>query len=216
MLNLLEKSKINYALEFSTTPEGCLPCFNELYAIYFSNGIKRIPENIPQPLGLLIQATQEVADITRENLHELCKLMFPVEFQKKDVVFKIGDDSDALYLVESGALKAIKNHEPCDSQSQSTYSSSYTESILPGTFIGEISCLMKRKRISTVTVESDTALLWKLPRESIDKLAQDQTRKFLIGFNRDPRAIVETVIIPEPKRSTLCVSSQIGCSLNCS
>ncbi|CAO3696619.1 unnamed protein product [Rhizopus stolonifer] len=50
----------------------------------------------------------------------------------------------------------------------------------------------------------------------LDKLAQDQTRKFLIGFNRDPRAIVETVIIPEPKRSTLCVSSQIGCSLNCS
>ncbi|KAG1218893.1 hypothetical protein G6F35_007948 [Rhizopus arrhizus] len=50
----------------------------------------------------------------------------------------------------------------------------------------------------------------------LDKIAKDQTRKFLIGFNRDPRAIVETVIIPEPKRSTLCVSSQIGCSLNCS
>lgn len=46
----------------------------------------------------------------------------------------------------------------------------------------------------------------------------DNTRKFLIGFNtkHDPKAIVETVIIPEIKRSTLCVSSQIGCSLNCS
>ncbi|KAI9486870.1 MAG: radical SAM enzyme, Cfr family [Benjaminiella poitrasii] len=51
-----------------------------------------------------------------------------------------------------------------------------------------------------------------------DKTALDTTRKFLIGFNtrQDPRAIVETVIIPESKRSTLCVSSQIGCSLKCS
>lgn len=40
----------------------------------------------------------------------------------------------------------------------------------------------------------------------------------MIGFNtrHDPKAIVETVIIPESKRSTLCVSSQIGCSLKCS
>lgn len=52
----------------------------------------------------------------------------------------------------------------------------------------------------------------------LDKTALDSTRKFLIGFNTryDPKAIVETVIIPEAKRSTLCVSSQIGCSLNCS
>ncbi|KAI7905272.1 radical SAM enzyme, Cfr family [Cokeromyces recurvatus] len=52
----------------------------------------------------------------------------------------------------------------------------------------------------------------------LDKIALDKTRKFLIGFNtkEDPRAIVETVIIPESKRSTLCVSSQIGCSLKCS
>ncbi|KAI9249807.1 23S rRNA m(2)A-2503 methyltransferase [Helicostylum pulchrum] len=51
----------------------------------------------------------------------------------------------------------------------------------------------------------------------LDKVALDNTRKFLIGFNtkQDPKAIVETVIIPEQKRSTLCVSSQIGCSLKC-
>ncbi|CEG63525.1 Putative Cfr family radical SAM enzyme [Rhizopus microsporus] len=51
----------------------------------------------------------------------------------------------------------------------------------------------------------------------LDKIARDKTRKFLIGFKKNqPRAMVETVIIPEPARSTLCVSSQIGCSLNCS
>ncbi|KAI8090937.1 uncharacterized protein B0P05DRAFT_528042 [Gilbertella persicaria] len=52
----------------------------------------------------------------------------------------------------------------------------------------------------------------------LDKTALDQTRKFLIGFNtkQDPKAVVETVIIPEKSRSTLCVSSQVGCSLKCS
>jgi hypothetical protein len=49
-------------------------------------------------------------------------------------------------------------------------------------------------------------------------MAKDDTRKFLVGFNTkmDPKAVVETVLIPEAKRSTLCVSSQIGCSLSCS
>ncbi|KAI7870248.1 ribosomal RNA large subunit methyltransferase N [Spinellus fusiger] len=55
-------------------------------------------------------------------------------------------------------------------------------------------------------------------RVELDKLAADMTRKFLIGFNthQEPGAIVETVLIPESKRATLCVSSQIGCSLKCS
>ncbi|KAI8376047.1 ribosomal RNA large subunit methyltransferase N [Radiomyces spectabilis] len=52
----------------------------------------------------------------------------------------------------------------------------------------------------------------------LDRTAKDTTRKFLIGFNtrQDPGAIVETVMIPESRRVTLCVSSQIGCSLKCS
>ncbi|KAI8343023.1 radical SAM enzyme, Cfr family [Chlamydoabsidia padenii] len=52
----------------------------------------------------------------------------------------------------------------------------------------------------------------------LDRKAKDHTRKFLIGYNtqQDPGAIVETVLIPEKHRSTLCVSSQIGCSLKCS
>ncbi|KAI9495992.1 radical SAM enzyme, Cfr family protein [Zychaea mexicana] len=48
-----------------------------------------------------------------------------------------------------------------------------------------------------------------------DQTSVDGTRKWLVGFN-DPRAVVESVLIPEPKRHTLCVSSQIGCSLRCS
>lgn len=42
----------------------------------------------------------------------------------------------------------------------------------------------------------------------------DGTRKFLIRVGGDN--IIETVFIPEGDRGTLCVSSQVGCSLDCS
>lgn len=42
----------------------------------------------------------------------------------------------------------------------------------------------------------------------------DGTVKWLMGFGGGNA--VETVFIPEPKRGTLCISSQVGCALNCS
>jgi 23S rRNA (adenine2503-C2)-methyltransferase len=36
------------------------------------------------------------------------------------------------------------------------------------------------------------------------------------GFTLDDGRIIETVLIPEPDRNTLCVSSQVGCAMNCS
>lgn len=42
----------------------------------------------------------------------------------------------------------------------------------------------------------------------------DGTRKFLIRVGGDN--IIEAVFIPEGERGTLCVSSQVGCSLDCS
>ncbi len=41
----------------------------------------------------------------------------------------------------------------------------------------------------------------------------DGTRKFLIGVSGDNA--IETVFIPDGERGTLCVSSQVGCSLDC-
>lgn len=47
-----------------------------------------------------------------------------------------------------------------------------------------------------------------------DQTARDGTRKWLFRLY-DGNAI-ETVFIPEKTRGTLCVSSQVGCALNCS
>jgi 23S rRNA (adenine2503-C2)-methyltransferase len=54
----------------------------------------------------------------------------------------------------------------------------------------------------------------KLPEIIQEQQSSDGTVKWLIGFHGGNA--VETVYIPEPKRGTLCVSSQVGCALNCS
>jgi 23S rRNA (adenine2503-C2)-methyltransferase len=41
----------------------------------------------------------------------------------------------------------------------------------------------------------------------------DGTHKWLIGM--DPKNAIEAVFIPDKGRGTLCVSSQVGCTLNC-
>src|SRR5690625_6861556 len=53
------------------------------------------------------------------------------------------------------------------------------------------------------------------PPEVIQQLdSADGTRKFLIRVSGG--SVIETVFIPEGERGTLCVSSQVGCSLDCS
>lgn len=46
------------------------------------------------------------------------------------------------------------------------------------------------------------------------QISQDGTHKFLLKL--DNNNYIETVFIPEDDRGTLCVSSQIGCALECS
>lgn len=54
-------------------------------------------------------------------------------------------------------------------------------------------------------------------REAARPVSRDGTRKYLLEITSGPRAgkRVETVFIPEQKRGTVCISSQIGCTLAC-
>ncbi len=52
------------------------------------------------------------------------------------------------------------------------------------------------------------------PEVAVDQLSEDGTRKWLMRL-ADGNC-VETVFIPEDDRGTLCISSQVGCSLDCS
>jgi len=53
-----------------------------------------------------------------------------------------------------------------------------------------------------------------LPEVALDSLSHDGTCKWLFRL-KDGNSI-ETVFIPESDRGTLCVSSQVGCALDCS
>jgi 23S rRNA (adenine2503-C2)-methyltransferase len=54
----------------------------------------------------------------------------------------------------------------------------------------------------------------KAPSVTVDETSEDGTRKWLMRL--DDGNHIETVFIPEKNRGTLCVSSQVGCVLNCS
>jgi len=56
------------------------------------------------------------------------------------------------------------------------------------------------------------------PAKIQEQIASDGTRKWLLAVTEDldPDNAIEAVYIPEADRATLCISSQIGCALDCS
>lgn len=52
-----------------------------------------------------------------------------------------------------------------------------------------------------------------VPQIQFEKPSTDGTHKWLLGM--DGKNSIETVFIPDKGRGTLCVSSQVGCALNC-
>ncbi|WP_373356026.1 23S rRNA (adenine(2503)-C(2))-methyltransferase RlmN [Pseudoroseicyclus sp. CXY001] len=54
----------------------------------------------------------------------------------------------------------------------------------------------------------------RLPEIVSRQVSEDGTRKYLVRINGGHE--VETVYIPEEDRGTLCISSQVGCTLTCS
>ncbi len=54
----------------------------------------------------------------------------------------------------------------------------------------------------------------RLPETLLEQQSTDGTCKWMLGLPGGNA--IETVYIPEPTRGTLCVSSQVGCALNCS
>src|SRR4249919_2748781 len=62
--------------------------------------------------------------------------------------------------------------------------------------------------------ELDSSFTLARPEIVAEQVSSDGTRKWLLRLNDGKE--VETVYIPEEDRGTLCISSQVGCTLNCS
>ena len=65
----------------------------------------------------------------------------------------------------------------------------------------------------------DAAFSLTLPEVMVKQVSVDGTRKWLIRMPpvdaKDKGAEIECVYIPESDRGTLCISSQVGCTLTC-
>jgi len=77
------------------------------------------------------------------------------------------------------------------------------------TDINEMTNLSKKLRDKLVEIAEV-----RLPEVIVDQRSEDGTHKWLLRL--DSGNSIETVFIPEASRGTLCVSSQIGCALDCS
>ncbi len=73
----------------------------------------------------------------------------------------------------------------------------------------EMTDLSKRLRAQLIEIASID-----LPKVVSEKRSTDGTVKWL--FESGAGQAVETVFIPEPERGTLCISSQVGCAMDCS
>ncbi|MGD0437742.1 MAG: 23S rRNA (adenine(2503)-C(2))-methyltransferase RlmN [Bryobacteraceae bacterium] len=65
----------------------------------------------------------------------------------------------------------------------------------------------------TLRKELSSRLSFGLPQLVSEYKSTDGTRRYLLGME-DQRTI-ETVFMPEEDRSTICISSQVGCAVNC-
>ncbi|HEV2212024.1 MAG TPA: 23S rRNA (adenine(2503)-C(2))-methyltransferase RlmN, partial [Gammaproteobacteria bacterium] len=54
----------------------------------------------------------------------------------------------------------------------------------------------------------------RVPEVLTEQLSEDGTRKWLLRM--DSANNIETVLIPDDERGTLCISSQVGCAMDCS
>lgn len=78
--------------------------------------------------------------------------------------------------------------------------------------VNDFDAMSDLSRATRQTLSENAAI--ELPDVEFDSIASDGTRKWLFGLG-DGNSI-ETVYIPEGNRGTLCVSSQVGCALDCS
>ncbi len=59
----------------------------------------------------------------------------------------------------------------------------------------------------------------RVPEVTLRQHSSDGTRKWLLAVDRGNSSVpqaIEMVYIPEPGRGTLCISSQVGCAMDCS
>lgn len=99
------------------------------------------------------------------ELDTLYALLSPEKYNCGDTVWEQGDASESLKLVVEGSLISLLEDEQ-----------GATESIFPGSTIGELGLVNSIHRLTTVKVLSEGAILYSLSKEKWESLTQQNPR----------------------------------------
>ncbi|KAJ3968036.1 sulfate transporter family-domain-containing protein [Lentinula raphanica] len=141
----------------------------------FEAGSRTIANEIPSPPMLedtttepfltLVRAFSSFRDFDFSLFRSIVPYFQRMSVPEGFVLWHQGDNSDGLYLIESGVLRA--------SYQFTEYAQNIEESMVPGTLAGELSALSDLPRNATVVVERP-AVLWKLSTENLRRLELEE------------------------------------------
>jgi len=95
----------------------------------------------------------------------------PINKKKGELVINQGDDGDNFYLLESGTLECTKFLKPDDEKA------TFLKDYAPGESFGELALLYNAPRAATITVKSDSCLLWSLERAAFNAIVKTAVQK---------------------------------------
>ena len=116
-----------------------------------------------------------------------------------------GKVAQAIVGLEVADLQAVLGKDQPAFRARQIYEAVYRQRVLD---LGQVTALPV-----TLRKELASQLPLGLPRLVSEYVSQDGTRRYLLGL--DDQKTVETVLMPEEGRDTVCISSQVGCPVNC-
>ena len=109
------------------------------------------------------------AELSRDDMRALIKLVEPREYKARDEVCHQGDEGHSLYLVQSGELRVLYVNPQGIEQ--------LVRTLGPGDYFGETSLLLGEPRDATVEATQDSILL-SISRDKLDQLLKERPEMF--------------------------------------
>ncbi|TDL16311.1 sulfate anion transporter [Rickenella mellea] len=149
-----------------TIAQGGPPTYraNTSFILFLDEAEYPFQDDTPDPFMTLTKAFSSYGELDRELFRPLVSYLKRMSVPEGLVLWQYGDESDGLYLIESGVLRA--------SYKFTDHTDGFEESMVGGTLAGELSALSGLPRNATCTVERQ-AVLWKLSIEDLRRLEVD-------------------------------------------
>lgn len=128
---------------------------------------------ISEPLHTLLKALSSYGDMDPDEFRPIETYFRRLAFPAGHILWRQGDSSDGLYVIEAGVLRATYEF--------ANPSSRIEETMVAGTVAGELSGLSGSPRNATVTVEH-AAVVWKMSADNLEAFQSEEielSRTFL-------------------------------------